>query len=167
MTTEIHVPKYRCMQEPSQVSSLKCWHQSDRFFTRQPNLYQQYDRLLLLQPYTPQFATAPLDGIDAFEANTPDLFYLSCVVIMSVQAHGRINGDESYTYAYVTPQDFRQHLGYVWNTFRLRGVVIHRSRLHSLVEYARTKDAQHYGLQRAIHCKNSLSEMMKAILTMA
>ena len=119
MTTEMvktHVPENRSMREPSRASPLKCWHQSDRFFTRQPSLYQQYDRLLLLQPYTAQFATAPLDGIDALGANTPDLLYLTCVVIKSVQAHGRINGDESYLHAYVTPQHFRQHLGYVWNT---------------------------------------------------
>lgn len=86
--------------------------------------------------YITQFATAPPDDIKACAANLSGPLYLTYVFTTNVRGNGWINGDESYAYAYLSPQYFRQHLGYVWNTFRLSGIAITEFGFNSLREYA-------------------------------
>lgn len=75
-------------------------------------------------PYTAGFATSPPNGIDACAVNTSDPLWPTCVVNTNVQQDGWLNGQASYAYAYIAPQYVRQQLGYVWNVFRPKGVLI-------------------------------------------
>jgi len=75
-------------------------------------------------PYTTGFATSPPGGIDACAANTSDPLWPTCVVNTNVQKDGWLNGQASYAYAYITPQYVRQQLGYMWNTFKPKGVAV-------------------------------------------
>jgi beta-glucosidase/6-phospho-beta-glucosidase/beta-galactosidase len=114
-------------------------------------------------PYTAQFATAPPNGIDACAANISDPLYPTCVVATNIQANGWINGDESSAYAYITPQYFRQHLAYVWNTFRPSGIAITEFGFNPFMEHARTVKAQRYDFERTSYFEGFLTEMLKAI----
>lgn len=117
-----------------------------------------------VDPYTAQFATAAPNGIPACAANTSDPLYPECVVLTNVQQNGWLNGDESYAYAYLTPQYFRQHLGYIWNTFRPEGgIAITEFGFNPFMESARTPDAQRYDYERARYYEGFLEEMLKAM----
>lgn len=75
-------------------------------------------------PYTAGFATSPPEGIDACAANPKNPLWPFCVLNTNVQQDGWLNGQASFAYAYITPQYVRQQLGYVWNVFRPKGVLI-------------------------------------------
>jgi beta-glucosidase/6-phospho-beta-glucosidase/beta-galactosidase len=75
-----------------------------------------------VDPYTAQFAYPPPNGIEACAANVSDPHYPQCVITTNLQANNWLNGDASYAYAYLTPQYFRQHMGYIWNTFKPKGI---------------------------------------------
>ena len=119
--------------------------------------------VLSLDPYTQGFATSPPEGIDACAANISSPNWPECVVLTNVQANGWLNGDASYAYAYITPQYFRQHLGYVWDTFRPKGVFITEFGFNPFMEYARTVPAQRYDLERTLYYQTFLTAMLKAI----
>ena len=113
-------------------------------------------------PCTTQFATAPPHDIEACAANLSGPLYLTCVFTTKVRENSWINGGESYAFAYLSPQYFRQHLGYVWNAFRLSGIAITEFGFHALREYARTKDAKRYDFERASYFEDFVSEILKA-----
>lgn len=76
-------------------------------------------------PYTAGFATSPSnETIDQCAASPGDPLWPSCVFTTNVQQDGWLNGQGSYAYAYIAPQYVRQQLGYVWNTFHPKGVLI-------------------------------------------
>ena len=75
-------------------------------------------------PYTAGFATSPPGGIEACAQDMKNPLWPTCVVGTNVQQDGWLNGQASYAYAYITPQYVRQQLGYVWNVFRPKGVLI-------------------------------------------
>ena len=116
-----------------------------------------------VDPYTAQFATSPPNGIDACAANPSDPLYPGCIILSNVQSNGWINGDQSYQWDYLTPQYFRQHLNYIWNTYRPSGIAITEFGFNPFMEYARTVNAQRYDLERAEYYVDYLSEMLKAM----
>ena len=116
-----------------------------------------------VDPYTAQFATSPPGGIAACASNISHPLYPTCVITTNVQKNGWLNGDASYAYAYLTPQYFRQHLGYIWNTFRPAGVAITEFGFNPFMEYARTVDAQRYDFERATYYERFLAETLKAM----
>lgn len=134
-----------------------------------------------VDPYTAQFAYAPPGGIEACAANTSNPYHPQCVVTTNVQENNWINGDESYAYAYLTPQYFRQHMGYLWNVFRpskslnllispfhmlirlIESIYITEYGFNPFMEFARTVDAQRYDLERALYYSQFNTEMLKAI----
>ena len=118
---------------------------------------------LSVDPYTAQFATSPRHGIDACAANPSDPLYPGCIILSNVQSNGWINGDQSYQWDYLTPQYFRQHLNYMWNTYRPSGIAITEFGFNPFMEYARTVNAQRYDLERAEYYVDYLSEMLKAM----
>ena len=118
---------------------------------------------LSVDPYTAQFATQPPGGIDACAANPNDPLWPNCVITTNVQANGWLNGDESYAYAYLTPQYFRQHMKYLWQTFRPKGILIAEFGFNPYMEYSRTLDAQRYDLERTLYYQEFLAEMLKVI----
>jgi beta-glucosidase/6-phospho-beta-glucosidase/beta-galactosidase len=74
-------------------------------------------------PYTAGFATSPPGGIDACASNTSHPLWPNCVVSTNVQSDGWLNGQASMTSPYIAPQYVRQQFGYVWNTFKPKGMV--------------------------------------------
>lgn len=116
-----------------------------------------------VDPYTAQFAYPPPNGIAACAANISDPHYPICVVTTNVQANGWLNGDESYAYAYLTPQYFRQAMGYIWATFRPAAIAITEFGFNPFMESARTLDAQRYDLERTTYYRQFLAEMLKCI----
>ena len=116
-----------------------------------------------MNPYTTQFAYPPPNGIAACAANISDPHYPQCVITTNVQANGWLNGDASYAYAYLTPQYFRQHMGYIWDTFRPTGIAITEFGFNPFMGYARTIDAQRYDFERATYYEQFLAEMLKFI----
>ena len=118
---------------------------------------------LSIDPYTAQFALPPPNGIAACAANRSDPYYPTCVVTANVQANGWLNGDESYAYAYLTPQYFRQHMGYLWDTFQPSGIAITEFGFNPYMEYIRPINAQRYDFERTTYYQQFLSEMLKCI----
>lgn len=92
---------------------------------------------LSVDPYTAQFASPPTGGIDACASNTSDPLWPLCVVTSNTQANGWLNGDESFAYAYLTPQYFRQHMKYLWQTFRPKGILIAEFGFNPYQEFSR------------------------------
>ncbi|KAK5019763.1 hypothetical protein LTR39_000161 [Cryomyces antarcticus] len=116
-----------------------------------------------VDPYTTQFAYPPPNGIAACASNTSDPNWPQCVITTNVGNTGWLNGDASYAYAYLTPQYFRQHLGYIWNTFRPAGIAITEFGFNPFMEFARAIDAQRYDFERTTYYQQFLDEMLKAI----
>ena len=118
---------------------------------------------LSIDPYTAQFALPPPNGIAACAANTSDPYYPTCVVTTNLQSNGWLNGDESYAYAYLTPQYFRQHMGYLWDTFKPAGIAITEFGFNPYMEFSRPIDAQRYDFERTTYYSQFLAEMLKCI----
>jgi beta-glucosidase/6-phospho-beta-glucosidase/beta-galactosidase len=75
-------------------------------------------------PYTAGFVTSPPGGIDACASNTSHPLWPNCVFNTNVQSDGWLNGQASMTSPYIAPQHVRQQFGYVWDTFKPKGVSI-------------------------------------------
>jgi beta-glucosidase/6-phospho-beta-glucosidase/beta-galactosidase len=118
---------------------------------------------LSVDPYTTVFATSPPGGIESCIADPTDALWPICVETTNIQQNGWLNGDASSDYAYITPQYFRQHLSYLWNTFRPSAILISEFGFNSFGEASKVLDAQRYDLERSIYYKSFLEEMLKAI----
>jgi beta-glucosidase/6-phospho-beta-glucosidase/beta-galactosidase len=75
-------------------------------------------------PYTAGFVTSPPGGIDACASNSSHPLWPNCVVNTNVQSDGWLNGQASMTSPYIAPQYVRQQFGYVWNTFKPKGMLL-------------------------------------------
>lgn len=114
-------------------------------------------------PYTAGFATSPPGGIEACAADMNNTLWPSCVVGTNVQQDGWLNGAASYAYAYIAPQYVRQQLGYVWNVFKPKGVLIAEFGFNPFMEFAETTVAQRYDLERTLYYEWFLRETLKSI----
>jgi hypothetical protein len=77
-----------------------------------------------IDAYTPQYATSPPNGIDACVSNSSDPLWPTCVVNTNVGPDGWLMGQPSLAYSFIAPQYVRQQLGYVWNTYRPKRVLV-------------------------------------------
>lgn len=114
-------------------------------------------------PYTAGFATSPEGGIDACAANISDPLWPTCVVNTNVQQDGWLNGQGSYAYAYLTPQYVRQQLGFAWNMYKPKGVLIAEFGFNPFMENAKTLVAQQYDLERTLYYQWFLRDMLKSM----
>jgi hypothetical protein len=80
-----------------------------------------------------------------------------------VQQDGWLNGQASYAYAYLAPQYVRQQLGFVWNEYRPKGILIAEFGFNPAYEWAETVVAQRYDLQRTLYYQWFLRETLKSI----
>lgn len=114
-------------------------------------------------PYTAGFATSPPGGIDACAADKKNPLWPFCVVNTNVQQDGWLNGQASYAYAYLAPQYVRQQLGFVWNEYRPKGILIAEFGFNPAYEWAETVVAQRYDLQRTLYYQWFMRETLKSI----
>nr|OQO26054.1 hypothetical protein B0A51_06911 [Rachicladosporium sp. CCFEE 5018] len=114
-------------------------------------------------PYTAGFATSPPNGIDACAANTTDPNNPYCVINTNVQKDGWLNGQASFAYAYIAPQYVRQQLGYVWDVYKPKGVLIAEFGFNPYMEFTKTVEAQLYDLERTYYYQAFLRETLKSI----
>jgi hypothetical protein len=75
-------------------------------------------------PYTSGFVASPPGGINACASDPSHALWPNCVVNTNVQSDGWLNGQASFTSPYITPQYVRQQFGYVWNTFKPKGMFL-------------------------------------------
>ena len=118
---------------------------------------------LAFDPYVAQYATSPPGGIDACAANTSDPLWPICVVNTNVQLDGWLMGQASYAYAYLAPQYVRQQFGYMWNTYRPKGIMVMEFGFNPWAEFEKPKVAQLYDLERTLYYYGFLREMLKSI----
>ena len=118
---------------------------------------------LSVDPYTAQFATSPPEGIDACAADPSNPLWPICVVNTNVQTDGWLMGQASYAYAYIAPQYVRQQLGYLWNTFRPKGVLVSEFGFNPWMEFSKPTVAQLYDLERTAYYYGFLREMLKSV----
>lgn len=116
-----------------------------------------------VDPYNAWFAYPPPNGIEACASNPKDPNWPMCVLNTNVGTGDWISGAESFQFAYMTPQYFRQALGYIWNTFRPKGIMITEFGFNPFMEYAEDLNGNRFDFVRAQYYYGYLREMLKAI----
>ncbi|PYI14686.1 beta-glucosidase [Aspergillus violaceofuscus CBS 115571] len=116
-----------------------------------------------IDPYTAQFASPAPEGIEACAANSSHPLWPSCATLTNVQANGWLMGEASNDYAYIAPQYVRQQLGYLWNTFRPKGILVAEYGFNPFADANRSLNAQRYDLERTLYYHFFLREVLTAI----
>ncbi|PYH46479.1 glycoside hydrolase [Aspergillus saccharolyticus JOP 1030-1] len=116
-----------------------------------------------IDPYTAQFASPAPEGIEACSANASNALWPSCATLTNVQANGWLMGEASNDYAYIAPQYVRQQLGYLWNTFRPKGILVAEFGFNPFADANRSLNAQRYDLERTLYYHFFLREVLTAI----
>jgi beta-glucosidase/6-phospho-beta-glucosidase/beta-galactosidase len=116
-----------------------------------------------IDPYSSQLVTSPPGGIDACARNINHTLWPECVVPLKIQANGWPIGQASNHYAYITPHYLRQHLSYIWNNFRPRGIFVTEFGFNPYHESQKNADLQRYDLERSMYYDSFLKEILKAI----
>ncbi|PWY86011.1 beta-glucosidase [Aspergillus heteromorphus CBS 117.55] len=114
-------------------------------------------------PYVAQFASPPPVGISACAANQSNPTWPYCASTSMIQADGWLMGDMSNVYSSIAPQYVRQQLGYVWNTFRPRAILICEFGFNPFADSLGAGDAQRLDLERTLYYQDFLQEVLKAI----
>lgn len=115
-------------------------------------------------PYSAQYVTSPPGGIDACAADPSNEYWPTCVLTTNDDATGWLIGDQSsVTYSFIAPQYVRQQFGYVWNTFRPKGILVSEFGFPKFGEYLEALDAQRYDLERSLYYQAFLTEVLKAV----
>ncbi|RJE25237.1 beta-glucosidase [Aspergillus sclerotialis] len=115
-------------------------------------------------PYTAQYVTPPPEGIDACAANSSNPLWPKCVETTFVGKDGWLMGDSSTAgFNTLAPQYVRSQLGYLWNTFRPKGILVAEYGFPSAGDTVRSLDQQRYDLERTLYYQAFLIETLKAI----
>ncbi|KAH8801374.1 beta-glucosidase [Xylogone sp. PMI_703] len=117
---------------------------------------------LSVDAYQAVFAYPPPNGIQACAANSSDPNWPVCVLTTNVGEGDRLNGDASNSYAYMTPQYFRQALKYPWQTFRPPAIAITEFGFNPFMDSAKPFESQRYDYERSEYFDGFLREMLKA-----
>lgn len=115
-----------------------------------------------VDPYTAMFAYFPPNGVDACAANISDPNWPVCVITPNVQADGWLEGQESNDYAYIDPQYVRQQVGYLWNTYKLSGILVSEFGFNPFADALKKPVQQRYDLERTLYYQGFLRELLKA-----
>lgn len=78
----------------------------------------------LFQIIVDEVLISDFEGIDACASNTSDPNWPICVTNTNVQQDGWPMGQASNAYAYIAPQYVRQQLGFLWNTYRPKAILV-------------------------------------------
>lgn len=115
-------------------------------------------------PYSAQYATAPPEGIEACAANSSNPLWPKCVETTYVAQDGWLIGDSATAvFCNIAPQYVRSQLGYLWNTFRPKGILVAEYGFPSVGDTLRSLDQQRYDLERTVNYQAFLAETLKAI----
>lgn len=115
-------------------------------------------------PYSAQYVTPPPEGIDACAANSSHPLWPKCVETTFVGKDGWLMGDSSTAgFNTLAPQYVRSQLGYLWDTFRPKGILVAEYGFPSAGDTVRSLDQQRYDLERTLFYQAFLTETLKAI----
>ncbi|RAL13257.1 glycoside hydrolase [Aspergillus homomorphus CBS 101889] len=116
-----------------------------------------------IDPYVSQYALPAPEGIETCATNSSNPLWPACVSLTNVQSNGWLMGQASNAYAYIAPQYVRQQLGYIWNTFRPKGILVAEYGFNPFDDAKRSLDAQRYDLERTLYYHFFLREVITAI----
>ena len=116
-----------------------------------------------LDAYTPQLVAPPVGGIDACVNNTQHPLWPICVDVSTYkQADDWLIGQPSNDYSHIASQYVRQQVGYVWQTYRPRGIMVSEFGYNAVGEADLPLDTQRYDLLRSTYYQQYLDELLKA-----
>lgn len=115
-------------------------------------------------PYSAQYVSAPPGGVDACAANSSNPLWPTCVVTTNFAENGWLIGDAStVSYSFIDPRFVRQQMGYVWDTFHPRGVLISEYGFPVMGEDLKPISEQRSDLLRTVYYQTYLTEVLRAI----
>ena len=115
-------------------------------------------------PYSPQYVSAPPEGIEACASDPKNPFWPTCVITSNVASNGWLIGDaSSVTYSFINSEYRRAQFTYVWNTFKPSGILVAEFGFPTEGDQFKDLDAQRYDLERTSYYNVFLTEMLRAI----
>lgn len=115
-----------------------------------------------VDPYTCLIITATDGGLDQCANNRTNPAWPQCVNATSTRADGWAIGYRLQSYVYITPEQHRLYLKYLWNTFQTP-IMVTEFGFPAFREFEKDLKDQLFDLERSIYYRSFMDATLKAI----